>query len=552
MLTEEELKRDYLRGRLSSRDFMKRVIGLGLALPTLGALTAACGPAAGPEAAAQTLTIAGAKEPLGMDPVQQNDADSTYIQTQVFDPIALLDPNFEVKPHLAESWKTSEDGLTWTYKFRKDVKFHDGSKMTADDVVFTIERILANKYPEGGKWQKINMIEKVTKLDDYTVEFKLKFAYGPFAAALGNMLVVPKAVVEKVGDAEFTKKPVGSGPFKFVEWVPNDHVTLVRNDNYWLVKPKLAKVIVRPISENAVAVANLIAGDVDVINDIVGANLKQLQQAADKGVQILTKPGMSYFWAGFRMLKPPFTDLRFRQAVYYATDFDAVIRAIFPPEIGTRAYGTVPPGLWPQDTEALKAIALKKDSAKAKELFDQLIKEGVMPKDYKILIAPPPDDARIRIAEAMITDLLQLGVGAEMWRGDWAAYTDLLAQKEKNVIYFLGTTPAIPDPDANVRWLFGQEGQHAGYLNIMQYPEYPQWFAELKKAQMSSNRQEREDIYREFVRRMMKLVMHIPLYFKNVVQGKRDYVKDYDLSLNGFQWDLVKPWANVYIDKTKK
>lgn len=558
MKRAEEIKQAYLQGRLDRREFITLMLKLGVSLPVAGAFLAAHGPlqavqkafAGAAPAGSQDFVIAGAKEAIGFDPVQHNDADSTYIQGLIHDSVAIIDPQFNVKPHLAETWTVSTDNLTYVYKFRKGVKFQDGTEMTADDVIFSIDRILANKYREGGKYQKISMISSHRKVDDRTVEIKLKFVYAPFAAAFGNMYVVPKAHVQRVGDEEFTKKPVGAGPFKFVEWVPNNRVRLEAFADYWLARPKLARVTVRPISENAVAVANLLSGDVDAINDIVGPNLVVLQRNVDK-VKVLNKTSLSYFWAGFRMIGRPYTDLRFRQAIYMATDFDAAIQAVFPAAIGVRAYGTIPPGLWPRDDTFLKGIAPKQNKGRAKELFDELIKEGVMASDFKILVAPPPDDARIRIGEIMVTDLKQLGLNAELWRGDWAAHSDITLQTNFSLIYMLGTIAAIPDPDANIRWLFGSQGGHSTYLNLKIEPGYKALDDRINRAQESKSRDERERIYREVQRHVLRQVYHIPLYHKNVIMAARTHVKDFDVSQSFSTWNVVKPWANVYMEGKK-
>jgi peptide/nickel transport system substrate-binding protein len=261
---------------------------------------------------------------------------------------------------------------------------------------------------------------------------------------------------------------------------------------------------------------------------------------------ILNEPGFSYFFAGFRMMEPPFTDERFRKAVYLATDFDAAVAAIFPPELAVRAYGTVPPGLWPRDEEYLKGVALKQDQEQAKALFQELIDEGVMPEDYTITVAPPPDDARISIAEVMVTNLQEVGVNAEIVKVDWGTYTDMLTGDE-NMIYMLGTIPAIPDPDANIRWLFSEGSSHGRYLNLPAFEEYPEWDAQIKQAQQSQDRAEREQIYRDLVRTMMEGVIHIPLYHKNAIMAKRDYVKEFEVDKR-FRWNIVRPWANVYIE----
>jgi len=541
------------QARITRRQLIGRTLTAAGALSVVGGdlpgVPGARAYAAGPNNT-QQLIIAGAKDVINLDPVQENDSDSTYVVGLIHDTVAVLDRSLNVKPNLAQTWSASKDGLTYTYRFRRDVRFHDGSTLTADDVVFTIDRILANKYPAGRKKEKVEMIESYRKLDASTIEIKLKFPYAPFAAAFGAQAIVPKAAVEKMGDAEYGRRPVGCGPFKFVEWVPNDHVTLEGFADYWLVKPKLRTLIIRPIPENSVAVADLLSGGVDVITDIVGPNLQQVRAAAARGIQVLNRPGLYYFFAGFRMLKPPFTDLRFRQAVYLSTDFDATIRAIFPPEIGSRAYDPVPPGLWPQDQQYLQSIALKQDKARAKALFQQLVNEGVMPRDYPVTIAPPPDDARIKIAEVMVTNLREIGVNAVMERVEWATYTTVVEGGNENLVFMLGTIPAVPDPDANVRWLFGKDGAHGQYLNIAQFKEDAAWDAQINQAQVSQDKATRTRLYREIVRTMMKEVIHIPLYYKNAIMAKRADVKDLDVSVL-WEWDIVKPWANVYVDRTR-
>lgn len=569
MKREQSVEKEYLEGRLSRRQFILRSLAAGVSLTSIGSFLAACGGAAGGEEATavvvaateapvvvptstpvpmepQELIIAGAKDVIGLDPIQQNDLDSHVVLDLIMDTVGLLEADGTISPHLAESWDISEDGLTYTYHFREGVMIHDGSEFTADDVIFTIDRIMEDKYPEGRKKEKIGMIDSYRKIDDYTVEITLQFPYTPFPAAFGVQYITPKAAVERLGDEGFTKAPIGMGPFKFVEWRPNDFVALEGFDDYWLVEPALDKVTVRPIPENSVAVANLIAGDVDLISDVVGPNLQQLQGAADRGIEVLNGDGNSYFFAGFRMVNPPFTDVRFRKAVYMASDFDAAIQAIFPPEIAKRAYGTVPPGLWPEDGDYLAGLALQQDQDGAKALIQELIDEGVMAADEKVIVAPPPDDARISVAEVMVTDLQSIGVNAEILKVDWGTYTDVISGDE-NLIFMLGTVPAIPDPDANVRWLFGLDSAHSNYLNLPEFEEYPGWDALITQAQKSQDHDERVQIYTDMVRTMMELVIHIPLYNKNKVMAKRDYVKDFKVTPRS-GYDLVRPWANVHIE----
>lgn len=210
----------------------------------------------------------------------------------------------------------------------------------------------------------------------------------------------------------------------------------------------------------------------------------------------------------------------------------------------------MPPGLWPQDQQYLQRIAPKQDKAHAKALFQQLVNEGVMLPGYPVTIAPPPDDARVQIAEVMVTNLREIGVNAVMERVEWATYNDLLGQGNENLVFMLGTTPAVPDPDANVRWLFGKDGAHGQYLNIGHFKEDAAWDAQINQAQVSQDKATRTRLYREIVRTMMNEVIHIPLYYKNAIMAKRADVKDLDVSPL-FEWDIVKPWANVYVDRSR-
>jgi ABC-type transport system substrate-binding protein len=150
----------------------------------------------------------------------------------------------------------------------------------------------------------------------------------------------------------------------------------------------------------------------------------------------------------------------------------------------------------------------------------------------------------------MVTNLKELGMNAEVTQVDWTAYTNLLEQGTQNVVYFLGTIPSIPDPDASIRWLFSKDGAHGRYLKISQFKDYPTWDAQMLKAESSLNQEERSKIYLDLTRTMMQQVYHIPLYYKNAVMAKHDYVKALDVDAL-YVWDVVKPWANVYVEGKK-
>jgi peptide/nickel transport system substrate-binding protein len=516
--------------------------GIWLVVAATAAALAAGVPGAGaaPEVSAE-LRVGAGKDIIALDPVRTNDADSVYIYSLIFDTVALIGPDGKVIPHLAERWTVSGDGLTYTYHLRRGVRFHNGDELTADDLVYSLRRIFDPANRIGRKWEHISMVKSYEKTGSHTVAVTLQFPYGAFPAAMGIQHVVSARAAEAAG-RDFEKRPVGTGPFKFVERVPNDRTVLEANRAYWLKPPRVGRIVFRPIPEAATATAALLSGGVDIIQAVTAGNLKAL--ISDPNIALMSAPANNYTFLGFRMLQPPFTDVRFRKAVYHSMNFDAVVGVLLPPRLGSRAYGSIPPALWPNDRDALRKMALKEDDAKAKELFRQLIAEGVMPRDYVVQIAPPPDDTRIRLSELLVANLIENGVNAQILRVDWPTYIAMLEQ-DRQVIYMLGTVPAYPDPDANIRWLFSSGGQQGRFLNIGKI--VPGLDARLEQAMRSPNRPDREQLYRDIQREMMDRVMHIPLYYLTNSIAMRKWVKD--LKPNpSFRWDFVTPWNSVYIE----
>ena len=350
---------------------------------------------------------------------------------------------------------------------------------------------------------------------------------------------MPKDVAEKLGK-NFGNAPVGSGPFKFVEWIPGDHITLERNPAYWMVKPSLERLIFKPIPDKSVATMALATGELDIIEDIPGPNLAMLGK--NKDVVIDNVPGVNYFFVGFKMFGPPFDQKAFREAVYSAVDMDGAIKAIFKEGTGIRAYSAIPPGLWPDDREYLTKHAVRKDPTKARKLFDQLIAEGKMVRDFPVIIRVNQDPIRVKLGEIMVTELKSIGVNASLEVMEWGAYINAL-KGQSQFMYMLGTTPAILDPDAVLNWLFSSDSNHGKFLNLTnkRIDEL------LLTGRKSATRAERDKVYLEAQRIALGEIYHIPAYHSNFVQGYRKRVHDFHAS-PFWRWDIVTPFANVWVD----
>ena len=494
-----------------------------------------------------TLKIAVYADATSLDPGGANDSGSQKAYNLIFDCLLTFDQNLQVIPHVATAFTSSQESKVWTFTIRKGIKFHDGSELTAEDVAFSFQRILAAPEAESQKRSSLAMIDTIETNGDQVI-FKLKYAFAPFPGTTALVQIVPKKIAKAVGNKDFTVRPVGSGPFKLVEWVRDDHITLARNDQYWLKKPHLEKVILRPIPEGTVRAMSLMTGEVDVVGQVSNETVPKLKKA--KKVELFSVPGVNYYWLGFRQYGPPYNNLKFRKMVYHAIDMDLAIQTVFSHGNGTRAYGVVPPQIWPDDREYLKAHSIKQDKQMAAKLFKELIAEGVMQKDTEVLVAMLKDPERIKLAEILVTNLKEIGVNAVLQINETGAYIQSLVKGKKPMIYALGTTPKYLDPDASFSWLFmtGPEGSTHGAKILGLADLVPRINDSVLKARTLADDFARSELYISLQRYVLiDQVYHIPAFHKNIVIGKRQNVHDLHPAPNNLLW-IVTPFSNVWVD----
>jgi len=490
----------------------------------------------GDAAAPRDLRIAAYQDVSQLDPMRSNDTASSAVYDELYDRLLVPDQQMQPIPQLAERYTASPDAKVWTFYLRRGVRFHDGGALTADDVVFSLNRILDPKN-SSQKRPQIDMISRVEAVDPSTVRITLAYSYSPFPAAISLQDIVSRQAAQKWGD-QFTKHPVGSGPFSFVEWVPNDHVTLVRNPRYWGRPAAVDRVLFRPIPEASTAAAELLSGGVDIVQQLTPGTLAQLRGAS--GITIATKDTTSYGYFGFRMFRPPFTDVRFREAVYRAWNLDAAVKAVFPPEAGRRAYACISPPIWPDDTAYLRQHAYGYDPARAKALFGQLMESGVMPRDYTVKVISLAD-YRARLSEVLVSNLNQVGVRATLQITDLATLLNTLVTGD-NYIFSLVGGGGAPDPDQTMYWLFHSGGSHATFMNIKD----PDLDARLLRARQATGREARARLYTEIQRYvLLDRIYQIPGYYLNNTQAWNRRVQGFQPAIVFGRWDLATPWNTV-------
>lgn len=293
-----------------------------------------------PEPGRQTLIVAMAAAPVSLDPADHRSRESETVIRNIFDGLVTRDTRSGVHLELAEEMNFLDES-TLEVKLRQGVLFHNGDEMTAEDVVFTFNRIIQEnsiEYPETHTSPRkglISPLESVEKIDDYTVQFNFTGAWPPAMQLMVHQQIVPKAYIEEVGTEGFIAQPVGTGPFKFVEGQLDDQIVLERFDDYWGGAPDLEPVgpacvsqaIFRIIPEASTRVAALLAGEVDIIQAVPAELVATLDQTP--GIVVKTAPGTQPMWLQLNVSDPLFTDVNVRQALNYAIDKDLIVEAIY-------------------------------------------------------------------------------------------------------------------------------------------------------------------------------------------------------------------------------
>ncbi|MGB7414875.1 MAG: ABC transporter substrate-binding protein, partial [Thermosynechococcaceae cyanobacterium] len=388
-----------------------------------------------------TLVFASAGQPVNLEPGNITDGNSIYVQQQIYDRLVHVQPG-ETKliPGLATEWNPSGDGLTWTFKLRDGVQFHDGTPFNAEAVKVNIERwwdpqsplgfrdagktyeIWANLFG-GFKGDEASLLQAVEVVDEQTIEFVLKQPFAGFPAALSSGyfgIASPAAIKKAAGDYGVAGSvAVGTGPFVFQDWVTGDRIRLQKNPSYWRPDlPKAEQLIIRFIAEPAARLAELRAGTVDFTIDL--SPDQQAEVEADPNLEAILRPS---FNVGYLALNPsyaPLAKLKVRQAIAHAINREAIVKAFWN-DLATTDNHFTPPAL-----EAFQAKTLPDypfDPAKAK----QLLTEAGYPNGFELdlwymPVSRPYYPTPKPISEAFASDLSKVGIKVSLKTKDWAAY----------------------------------------------------------------------------------------------------------------------------------
>jgi peptide/nickel transport system substrate-binding protein len=350
------------------------------------------------------IIIAQGSDPNTVDPKYLKDRTTQNVLRLMFDSLYHRDNDQKAVPWLATSYE-NPDELTWRFHLRQGVKFHNGNDFKANDVKFTLDRLVE----DDSQFSTRKYVDRVEVVDDYTVDIITKDPYAAFMTRVVLWHMTDEEYFNEVGAEGFGSNPVGTGPFTFVEWVKDERVVFEANRDYWGGSPKIKTVIFTPIPEEATSIAALEAGDVDIIS----VPPEYVDQAPE-GIEVVTVPGTRAYFLAMNVNEEPFDDVRVRQAMNYAIDVESIIENVLN-GLARRLDNPLLPEAFGYTATPVYSYDL--DKAKS------LLAEAGYPDGFEMKIDARPSYKEM--AEVLVGQLSPLGIKVNVALTEGAAFTAL-------------------------------------------------------------------------------------------------------------------------------
>jgi peptide/nickel transport system substrate-binding protein len=404
-----------------------------------------------------------------------SDAASHDAAGYVFNGLVRYDKNVKLEGELAESWEVTPDGKKITFHLRKGVKWHDGAPFTSDDVMFTYRKMIDPKTPTAYA-EDFRQVLRAGNPDPHTFVVE----YGkPFAPALASwgMSILPRHLLEKYEDISKSplnkERPIGTGPFKFVEWKPGERVVFEANPDYFEGRPYLQRVITRVIPDQATMFLELKSGGIDSMNLTPLQNTRQTEtEEFRKAYNKYRYTAFNYTYLGFRLSHPFFAEKKVRQAIAHAINKKELVEGVLF-GLGQEAVGPYKPGTWVYNPDVPK---FPYDPAKARALLagagwkpgaDGTLEKGGKPFRFTVL-TNAGNESRAKAAAILQQHLAAVGIRMEIRTVEWAAFINEFVDKRKFDAVILGWN-ITPDPDQYDIWSSKKTGpkelNFVGYAN---------------------------------------------------------------------------------------
>ncbi|MDQ3519879.1 MAG: ABC transporter substrate-binding protein [Gemmatimonadota bacterium] len=478
-------------------------------------------------------------DPKGLDPALATDVPTGRAVAYVFDGLTRFTPDARLQPSLALRWDVSPDGMTYTFHLRRGVKFHDGTPFVARQVITSWQRVLDPKTRSGGASTltpiagatafadgKAASVSGLSAPDDSTVRVTLERPLAVFP----TLLAMPVAsIVPESPPSDFATKPVGTGPWRLVEWKHDDYLLFARNENYFGGAPRTDSLMARIIPEPSTAVAEFEAGNVDLLY-IPEPETRRWEETDERSARLVSAPALRLWYVGINTTRGPLADARVRQAINHAVD----IRTILDRLVGGRgrlAAGVIPPSLPGSDT-ARAPYAY--DLAKAKAL----LAAAGHAKGIDVKLWHSQDPSFMRVAQSIQFYLNAAGIRAELVQREAAAMRAAARKGEADLV-LKDWYADYPDAE-NFLYPLLHSDNHPGGANVSFYSN-SSFDTVVEGARKESDDARRSELYRQADEISFRDAPVLYLFFYNELYAVQPWIKGFEVPtiFNGQQWKDV-------------
>ncbi len=477
-----------------------------------------------------TLHLSISANPSRINPILATDSASGTIAGWVFNSLITYDKDGKIKNELAESYEFLDD-TTLIFHLRKDIKWHDGVPFSAKDVVFTYKTIISPKIftPYASEFR---YVKSVKALDDYTVEVKYK---EPYFKALETWMtgILPEHILKKEKDlmtSSFNQHPIGTGPYKLKGFEISKDIVLNANENYFIHKPNIDKIVYHFIPDPATEFLMLKSHKLDV----GGLSPLQLERQIDKDFKnyynIYEMISHSYTYLGFNLKNPKFKDPRVRKALSLGIDRQELVDILF------FGHGRVCTGPFMPGTFAFneKVKAPKRDVKKAKELLKEAGYDEKHPLEFEI-VTNSNNSVRMYAVQIIQHQLKDIGVKVKIRAMEWQAFLNTVIAPRKFEAIVLGWSLGLM-PDAYSIW-HGESDKKGGFNFIHYHNEKVDKL--IKEAEKTIDREKLSRIYKEIFKLIVEDNPYLFLYIPNSITVVNKKIKNVSPSIIGVMHNLI-------------
>lgn len=456
------------------------------AAPTSASAAPSASTSASRAGAERPVTIALASEPNTLDPHYAVGRNTEIFLPNIYDSLLSRDKDNKLQPALAESYKQL-DPRTWQFKLRKGVKFTNGEDFDAEAVKFTFDRVMNpdNKTTERAS---IDTIEKTEVVDPQTVTITTRIPDVLLPARVSELYgsILPPRYAKDKSKEELGVKPIGTGPYKLVEWKKNERLVLEANEGYWRGAPKIKQIVVRPILDDSARMAALLAGEVDLASGVPYVRIKEVQANDKLVVKTIASPRV--FFVVIDPRKAPFDNVKVRQALNYAVDVDSIIKSLY---LGnaTRLATLVDKGALGYDPNVQP---YPYDPAKARQLLAEAGYPNGFDTVFESFTGSIADHSKP--AEAIVDYLNKVGVRAKLNVSEFGAFGTRRVGNQLGPLFIYSFGDWAAEPVLTIQWAM-QNGASLYYHN-------PEVLALLDKAAGTFDEAQRKQVYSELQQKL--------------------------------------------------